>query len=62
MKVFLEDGEVLVPPEESWFENGFWRTIERATLRIEEGREPSSNAEGNLASLAFCFVAPESAN
>lgn len=47
--------------EGSWFPNGFHGTMAELLCAIEEGREPSNSAAGNLASLALCFAALRSA-
>jgi predicted dehydrogenase len=62
MEVYTENGQVKVPLEGSWFENGFQGTMGELLCAIEENREPSNSAENNLKSLALCFAALESAN
>jgi predicted dehydrogenase len=47
--------------EGDWFSNGFHGTMGELLCAIEEDREPENNAEGNLASLALCFAAVQSA-
>lgn len=62
MEIFTEDGEVKVPLEGNWFENGFKGTMTELLCAIEENREPVHSAGNNLKSLALCFAALESAN
>ncbi|CAN5194342.1 Gfo/Idh/MocA family oxidoreductase [soil metagenome] len=62
MEVYIEEGEVKVPLEGSWFENGFQGTMGELLCAIEEDREPVNSAENNLKSLELCFAALESAN
>lgn len=62
MEVYLEEGEVTVPLEGSWFENGFQGTMGELLCAIEENREPVNSAENNLKGLELCFAALESAN
>lgn len=46
--------------EGQWFNDGFRGTMGELLLAIEEGREPSNGARGNLRSLAIGFAAVES--
>ena len=46
----------------SWFREGFHGTMAELLCAIEEDREPSHSAAGNLASLALCFAAVKSAD
>jgi predicted dehydrogenase len=62
MEVYLAEGQVRVPLEGSWFENGFQGTMGELLCAIEEDREPSNSAENNLKSLELCFAALQSAN
>lgn len=62
IQLFTEDGEVNIPLEGCWFENGFKGTMGELLCAIEENREPSNSAENNLKSLELCFAALESAN
>lgn len=62
MEIFTEEGEVKVPLEGCWFENGFKGTMGELLCAIEENREPVNGAENNLKSLELCFAALESAN
>ncbi|MEX2592598.1 MAG: Gfo/Idh/MocA family oxidoreductase [Anditalea sp.] len=62
MEVFTEEGEVKVPLEGCWFENGFKGTMGELLCAIEENREPLNSAENNLKSLGLCFAALESAD
>jgi predicted dehydrogenase len=62
VEIFTEDGQVKVPLEGSWFENGFKGTMGELLCAIEEKRDPYNSAENNLKSLGLCFAALESAN
>lgn len=62
MEIFTDEGEVKVPLEGCWFENGFQGTMAELLCAIEEKREPNNSAENNLKSLELCFAALESAN
>jgi predicted dehydrogenase len=62
MEVYTQSGNVQVPLEGCWFENGFKGTMGELLCAIEEGREPLNSAENNLKSLELCFAALESAN
>lgn len=62
MEVYTEAGEVKVPLQGSWFENGFQGTMGELLCAIEENREPSNSAANNLESLALCFAALKSAD
>ncbi|MEX0936275.1 MAG: Gfo/Idh/MocA family oxidoreductase [Pirellulales bacterium] len=44
-----------------WFPDGFHGTMAELLCAIEEDREPTNSARNNLASLALCFAAVESA-
>jgi predicted dehydrogenase len=44
-----------------WFNDGFRGAMGELLCAIEEGREPSNSARGNLSSLALCFAAVQSA-
>jgi predicted dehydrogenase len=46
----------------NWFENGFHGTMAELLRAIEERREPSNSARGNLKGLALCFAACASAD
>ncbi len=48
--------------EGSWFENGFLGTMAELLRAVEEKREPSNSARGNLEALAVCFAACASAD
>ena len=61
MEVYLEAGQVEVPLEGEWFEEGFQGTMGELLLAIEEDREPENSAQDNLGSLALCFAAIASA-
>lgn len=45
----------------SWFPDGFHGTMGELICAIEEGRQPTISAAGNLDSLALCFAALASA-
>ncbi|MCU0960434.1 MAG: Gfo/Idh/MocA family oxidoreductase [Pirellulaceae bacterium] len=45
-----------------WFPDGFDGTMSELLCAIEDDREPSNSARDNLASLAMCFAALESAD
>ncbi|QDU64643.1 Inositol 2-dehydrogenase [Planctomycetes bacterium Pan216] len=45
-----------------WFTSGFQGTMGELLCAIEENREPTNGARGNLESLAFCFAALRSAD
>jgi predicted dehydrogenase len=45
----------------TWFPDGFHGTMAELLSAIDEKREPSHSARNNLASLALCFAAVESA-
>lgn len=62
MEVYTEEGNVKVPLEGSWFENGFQGTMGEFLCAIEEDREPVNSAENNLKSLELCFAALQSAD
>ena len=62
MEVYTEAGEVKVPLEGSWFENGFQGTMGELLCAIDEDREPTNSAANNLESLALCFAALQSAD
>lgn len=62
MEIYTEEGEVKVPLEGCWFDNGFKGTMGELLCAIEEKREPSNSAEDNLKSLELCFAALESAD
>lgn len=61
LDIFLEDGEVRIPLEGCWFEEGFQGTMGELLSAIEEGREPENSGQDNLGSLALCFAAIASA-
>ncbi len=62
MQVFLEAGQCTVPLEGCWFESGFQGTMGELLCAIEDDREPSHGAAGNLKSLELCFAAVASAD
>lgn len=62
MELYTEEGEVKIPLQGSWFENGFQGTMVELLNAIEENREPSNSAEKNLKSLELCFAAMTSAD
>lgn len=55
-------GHATVPLEGSWFPDGFRGTLGEFLRAIEENREPSHSARGNLRSLEICFAALKSAD
>ena len=56
-----EEGIAKPDIEGSWFEEGFHGAMSELLCAIEEDREPLHGARGNLAGLALCFAAIESA-
>ena len=62
IQVYLEDGEVTVPLEGSWFENGFQGAMGELLCAIEEDREPDHGARNNLRTLELVFAALRSAD
>lgn len=46
----------------TWFDNGFAGTMAELLRAIEENRQPSNSARGNLKGLALCFAACASAD
>jgi predicted dehydrogenase len=46
----------------TWFSSGFHGTMAELLCAIEENREPTNSAAGNLKSLALCFAAVRSAD
>lgn len=62
MELYTKEGEVKIPLQGCWFENGFKGTMGELLCAIEENREPVNSAENNLKSLELCFAALESAN
>jgi predicted dehydrogenase len=57
LRLITADGEVEPPLEGSWFASGFLGTMGELLCAIDEGREPTNGARGNLKSLALCFAA-----
>lgn len=57
-----EAGQAVVPLEGSWFTSGFQGAMGELLCAIEEKREPSNGARGNLRSLELCFAAMRSAD
>jgi len=55
-------GESTVELEGSWFPDGFRGTLGELLCAIEEDREPGNSARNNLASLALCSAALQSAD
>ena len=62
MQVYLEEGEVTVPLEGCWFDNGFEGTMGELLCSIEENREPNNSARHNLQTLQLAFAAQKSAD
>ena len=59
--LYTEAGTARPSLEGTWFPDGFHGTMGELLCAIEEGREPSNGARGNLRSLALCFAAIASA-
>lgn len=55
------DGVAQPRLESNWFSAGFHGTMGELLCAVEEDREPSNSARGNLKSLALAFAAIESA-
>ena len=55
--LYTEAGYAVPALEGTWFTNGFHGTMAELLCAIEDDREPSNSAAGNLASLALCFAA-----
>lgn len=51
------EGDARVELEGTWFAAGFAGAMGELLCAIEDGREPSHGARGNLESLALCFAA-----
>jgi predicted dehydrogenase len=62
LSLFTAAGEAEVNLEGSWFPQGFEGALGELLCAIEENRAPENNAAENLASLAICFGAMNSAN
>ena len=62
MEVYLEEGQVTVPLEGCWFDNGFQGTMGELLCAIEENREPNHSARNNLRTLELVFAAQKSAD
>jgi predicted dehydrogenase len=60
--LYTEKGHCSPALEGSWFPDGFHGTMGELLCAIEEDREPSHAAAGNLRSLALCFAAAQSAD
>lgn len=59
--LFTDAGRARPVLEGSWFPDGFHGTMAELLCAVEEGREPSNGAGGNLESLAVCFAAVRAA-
>jgi predicted dehydrogenase len=57
-----EHGHASPQLEGTWFTSGFQGAMGELLCAIEEKREPSHSARGNLDTLALCFAALASAN
>jgi predicted dehydrogenase len=61
LTISTADGTASPALEGKWFPDGFHGTMGELLCAVEEGRQPSIHAAGNLDSLALCFAAVESA-
>ena len=61
LTLYTENGFAQPQLEGAWFPDGFHGTMGELLCAIEEGRQPSHSAAGNLESLALCFAAAASA-
>jgi predicted dehydrogenase len=61
VELVMRRGTVRPKLKGSWFPDGFHGTMAELLSAIDEDREPSHGARNNLASLALCFAAVESA-
>ncbi len=59
--LYTAEGHAQPALEGTWFESGFQGTMGELLAAIEENREPTHGARGNLTSLALCFAAVASA-
>ncbi len=62
MEVYLEDGQVTVPLEGCWFDNGFQGTMGELLCAIEENREPYHSARNNLRTIEMVNASIASAD
>ncbi|MFT4546597.1 MAG: putative dehydrogenase [Pseudoalteromonas tetraodonis] len=62
MEVYLENGQVSVPLEGCWFENGFQGAMGELLCAIEENREPNHSARNNLRTIELVNAATKSAD
>lgn len=62
IEIYTQEGQVKVPLEGCWFDNGFQGTMGELLCAIEEGREPYNSAANNLLSLRLCYAALKSAD
>lgn len=62
LQLFTAAGEARIALRGSWFPDGFRGALGELLCAIEEGREPSHSARGNLRSLEICFAAIRSAD
>ena len=60
--LYTEAGAATPALHGAWFNDGFHGTMAELLCAIEENREPSNGARGNLLSLAMCFAAIESSH
>ena len=62
MEVYLEEGQVMVPLEGCWFDNGFQGTMGELICAIEEDRPPIHSARNNLRTIELVNAATRSAD
>ncbi len=60
--LYTPEGYASPTLEGAWFPDGFMGAMGELLCAIEEDREPMNSGRDNLASLALCFAAVESAN
>ncbi len=61
LTLFTPRGHASPKLKGNWFPDGFHGTMAELLCAIEQNREPSNSAQNNLASLALCFAAVQSA-
>ncbi len=61
LTLFTDEGITQPTLTGSWFPDGFHGTMGELLCSIEENRQPTISAAGNLTSLALCFAAVASA-
>ena len=62
VELHTAQGRASVPLEGTWFTSGFQGAMGELLCAIEDGREPTHSARGNLDSLSLCFAALASAD